>query len=72
MVDIQESVASLPTSETSLQLVPLFDKTGASSYWADPASSQIFDLTGQAIALFCFDSVFDRSGLAVNAGNVRF
>ena len=45
-----------------MQLVPLFDKTGASSYWADPASSQIFDPTGQAIALINFDSVFDRSG----------
>jgi hypothetical protein len=45
-----------------VQLVPLFDKTGASPYWADPASSQIFDSTGQAIALINFDSVFDQSG----------
>jgi hypothetical protein len=45
-----------------VQLVPLFDKTGTPSYWADPVSSQIFDATGQAVAFIGFDSIFDRSG----------
>ena len=50
------------SKEISLQLIPLFDKTGAPSYWADPVSSQIFDTTGQVIAFISFDSIFDRSG----------
>jgi hypothetical protein len=48
--------------EISVQLVSLFGKTGAPSYWADPASSRIFDPTGQAVGFINFDSIFDRYG----------
>jgi hypothetical protein len=45
-----------------MRLVPLFDKTGTPSYWADPQSCQVFDSTGQGVALIKFDGVFDQFG----------
>jgi hypothetical protein len=45
-----------------MHLVPLFNKTGTPTYWADPASCQILDLTGRAVAMIKFDGVFDREG----------
>ena len=46
-----------------MKLLPLLDRTGNVKYWADPRSSWMTDLDGNAVALIAVDAVYDRNGV---------
>jgi len=46
-----------------MKLLPLLDRTGNVKYWADPRSSWMVDLDGNAVALIAVDAVYDRNGV---------
>jgi hypothetical protein len=48
-----------------MKLLPLLDRTGNVKYWADPRSSWMVDLDGNAVALIAVDAVYDRNGVQV-------
>jgi hypothetical protein len=45
-----------------MKLLPLLDRTGKVKFWADPRSSWMTDLDGNAVALIAVDAVYDKAG----------
>jgi hypothetical protein len=48
--------------ESQLKLPPLIDRAGNLKCWADPRSSLMTDLDGNAVALITVDVVYDKTG----------
>jgi hypothetical protein len=46
-----------------MKLLPLLDRTGNVKIWADPRSSWMVDLDGNALGLIAVDAVYDRNGV---------
>ena len=46
-----------------MKLLPLLDRTGNVKFWADPRSSWMVDLDGNAVAFITVDAVYDRNGI---------
>ena len=46
-----------------MKLLPLLDRTGNVKFWADPRSSWMVDLDGNAVGLIAVDAVYDRNGV---------
>jgi hypothetical protein len=46
-----------------MKLLPLLDRTGNVKFWADPRSSWMVDLDGNAVALIAVDAVYDGNGI---------
>ena len=46
-----------------MKFLPLLDRTGNVKFWADPRSSWMVDLDGNAVALIAVDAVYDRNGV---------
>ena len=46
-----------------MKLLPLLDRSGHVRFWADPRSSWMVDLDGNAVGLIAVDAVFDRNGI---------
>jgi hypothetical protein len=46
-----------------VKLLPLLDRAGNVKFWADPRSSWMTDLDGNAVALIAVDAVYDKSGI---------
>ena len=46
-----------------MKLLPLLDRTGNVRVWADPRSSWMVDLDGNAVGLIAVDAVYDRNGV---------
>ena len=46
-----------------MKLLPLLDRTGSVKFWADPRSSWMGDLDGNAVALIAVDAAYDRNGV---------
>jgi len=46
-----------------MKLLPLLDRTGNVKFWADPRSSWMVDLDGNAVALIAVDAVYARTGI---------
>jgi hypothetical protein len=49
--------------ESFMKLLPLLDRTGNVKFWADPRSSWMVDLDGNAVGLIAVDAVYDRNGV---------
>ena len=46
-----------------MKLLPLLDRAGNVKFWADPRSSWMVDLDGNATGLIVVDAVYDRNGV---------
>jgi hypothetical protein len=46
-----------------MKLLPLLDRTGNVKFWADPRSSWMVDLDGNAAGFIAVDTVYDRNGV---------
>jgi hypothetical protein len=51
-----------------MKLLPLLDRTGKVKYWADPRSSWMTDLDGNAVALIAVNAVYDKTGFQLDGG----
>ena len=49
--------------ESIMKLLPLLDRTGNVKFWADPRSSWMVDLDGNAVALIAVDAVYGKTGV---------
>ena len=48
-----------------MNLMPLLDRTGTTTAWADRQTGWVSDLEGKVFALVVFDGVFDRTGAQI-------